>query len=150
MGARKPTGRPSKYTPALADEICERLSAGEPLAQICRDAHMPSVSTVWAWERAHAGLSEAIARARLDGYDAIAADALRIANTPVEGIEVEESDTGTKIKRADMLGHRKLQVETRLKLLAKWDPKRYGDRVALAGDEADPLVIKIVDNWRPK
>ncbi|MNT50547.1 hypothetical protein D3C72_1874720 [compost metagenome] len=34
-----------------------------------------------------------------------------------------------KVKRGDMLGHRKLQIETRLKLLAKWNPKRYGDRM---------------------
>jgi len=31
------------------------------------------------------------------------------------------------VKKVEMLGHRKLQIETRLKLLAKWDPKRYGD-----------------------
>ena len=33
-----------------------------------------------------------------------------------------------KIKREDMLGHRKLQIETRLKLLAKWNPKKWGDK----------------------
>ena len=28
-----------------------------------------------------------------------------------------------------MLGHRKLQIETRLKLLAKWSPKKYGEKI---------------------
>jgi hypothetical protein len=41
----------------------------------------------------------------------------------------------------DMLGHRKLQIETRLKLLAKWNPKKYGDRVQLSGDKENPLQI---------
>lgn len=61
----------------------------------------------------------------------IAAEAMRIADTPVDGVETEEDESGAvvKVKRGDMLGHRKLQIETRLKLLAKWDPKRYGDRV---------------------
>lgn len=134
-------GRPSTYSEDVAAEICERLSKGEPLAQICRDEGMPAVSTVWAWERAHDGLSEAIARARLEGYDAIAAEALRIADTPVEGVETKETADGVEIKRADMLGHRKLQVETRLKLLAKWDPKRYGDRLDLGNADGQPFQI---------
>jgi len=46
-------GRPSKYTQALADEICERLSKGEPLASICRDEKMPEVRTVSDWKTAH-------------------------------------------------------------------------------------------------
>lgn len=28
-----------------------------------------------------------------------------------------------------MLGHRKLQIETRLKLLAVWDPRRFGNKI---------------------
>ncbi|HXD37446.1 MAG TPA: hypothetical protein VN624_12375, partial [Rhodanobacter sp.] len=34
-------------------------------------------------------------------------------------------------RQEDMLGHRKLRIDTRLKLLAKWDPKRYGDKQQL-------------------
>ena len=41
-----------------------------------------------------------------------------------------------------MLGHRKLQIETRLKLLAKWNPKKYGDRVTMAGDAENPMRLQ--------
>ena len=34
----------------------------------------------------------------------------------------------------------KLRVETRLKLLAKWDPRRYGDRLQLANDPEHPIA----------
>jgi hypothetical protein len=50
------------------------------------------------------------------------------------------SATGLTITRQDMLGHRKLLIETRLKLLAKWNPKKYGDRQILAGDKDNPIV----------
>ena len=124
----KPVGRPSLYTPKLAQEICERLCTGEPLAQICRDAHMPERTAVYRWMDAQEGFAQRIAHARMLGYDAIADDALTISNTPMVGVEITIDDTGaTTEKRVDMLGHRKLQIETRLKLLAKWDPKRYGD-----------------------
>ena len=35
----------------------------------------------------------------------------------------------------------KNRVEQRMKLLAKWNPKRYGDRIALAGDKENPIHI---------
>ena len=112
---------------AIVDEICTRLAEGEPLAQICRDLHMPGVTTVWEWCRDDKRISESIAQARAIGFDVIADDCLTIADTPMEGVEVTTDADGVTEKRGDMLGHRKLQIETRLKLLAKWDPKRYGD-----------------------
>lgn len=39
----------SSYTPEVALEICERISAGEPLVSICRDQSMPSYTTVMGW-----------------------------------------------------------------------------------------------------
>ena len=43
------TGRPSGYSEAVADAICERLVVGEALESICRDPAMPSVGTVYNW-----------------------------------------------------------------------------------------------------
>jgi hypothetical protein len=40
--------------------------------------------------------------------------------------------------------NRKLRIETRLKLLAKWDPKRYGERVAVGGAEDMPPIKSAV------
>lgn len=145
---KKKTGRPSKYTPELAAEICERLSNGEPLRQICRDDHMPAWQKIYEWMakddalgEAGTGLSGAIARARDQGYDAIAEECLIIADNPMLGQKQVMTDQGTATTVEDMLGHRKLQIETRLKLLAKWNPKKYGDRVALAGDAENPIKI---------
>jgi hypothetical protein len=118
---------PSTYTPELADEICQRLSKGEPLAEICRDEHMPAVRTVSGWKKLHADFEERFLQARDDGFDAIAAECLRIANSPLEGTTETTKEWGKEVKKGDMLEHRKLQIETRLKLLAKWDPRRYGE-----------------------
>lgn len=135
--------RKSLYTEALAGEIVERISNGEPLKAICRDPHMPSWSVVYTWIRARPEFAEQMEAAREIGADAIAEEALQIADNTQIGEEVEESETGKKVKRGDMLGHRKLQVETRLKLLAKWHPKKYGDRSAmeLTGAGGGPVQI---------
>jgi hypothetical protein len=131
-------GQSSTYTPELAAEICARLSEGEPLRVICRDEHMPAWRTVYDWIRANPEFATRIARARELGYDAIAEEALEIADTPKSGVRTEETEDGYKTVREDMLGHRKLQVETRLKLLAKWSPKKYGDKIDVTSG-GDPV-----------
>jgi len=46
---RRPVGRPSLYTPELADLICERVAEGESLRKICADDDMPHRSNVERW-----------------------------------------------------------------------------------------------------
>lgn len=121
--------RPTSYTPALADEICERLAAGETLRDICRDEHIPSFRSVYRWRESNAEFSARFALAREIGGDVIAEQALAIADTPQVGERDETTHEGFKTVREDMLGHRKLQVETRLKLLAVWFPRKYGQRI---------------------
>jgi len=43
------TGRPSLYTPAIAERILAELSDGRPLERVCRDPGMPSSTTVRQW-----------------------------------------------------------------------------------------------------
>ncbi len=153
--AERPTGRPTIRTQEIVDSILEQIGEGTPLAEVCRQEGMPRLRTVYDWLEKDADLSALFARARKAGYDMIAVDALRIADTPVDGHveEYEEQEVPdpenaektirklvlTKRRREDMLQHRKLQVETRLKLLAKWDGSRYGERVQHANDPDNPL-----------
>lgn len=131
------------FNQATADAICERIAEGEPLREICREPGMPAWRTVYDWKTENADFAARFAHAREVGYDAIAEEALTIADTPLEGVETTTDDKGTSEKRGDMLGHRKLQIETRLKLLAKWSPKKYGDKLALAGDSENPLTVTV-------
>lgn len=128
--AKLPRGRPTSYTEALAKEVCERLSKGEPLAWICRDDHMPAVRTISDWKKAHDAFSADFARARDEGFDAIAASCLEIADDKSGDTRLVGEDD-REVCNTEFVQRAKLRIETRLKLLAKWDPKRYGDRVAL-------------------
>lgn len=153
-------GRPSLYTQELVDLICERLSRGEPLAAICRDAAMPHDNTVRNWMEASKEVSVAIACAREAGEEWLAAECLQIADTPAEGITekwepvvIDNPDdpdlppvTEFRLierKVEDMLGHRKLQIDTRLKLLSKWNPKKYGERLAVDHGVQDNLAERL-------
>ena len=136
--------RTSTYTDAIASEILDRIKTGEPMAAICRDAHMPGVSTFHDWLGERPDLAASYAKAREIGFDAIAADCMAIANSPVEGVKtVTKGDGSVEETRDDMLGHRKLQIETRLKLLAKWDPKRYGEKLDVNATVAGEIRIVV-------
>jgi hypothetical protein len=129
-------GRKSTYNDRDAHEIAARLSVGEPLAQICRDSWMPTDRTVRNWMEANAGFASVIARAREVGFDAIAQ---RTRLTARGKTEADGGDSQGDVQRD------KLIIETDLKLLAKWDPKRYGERVQLAGDADAPIAVTIIE-----
>jgi hypothetical protein len=134
-------GRPSLKTPELCDEIEQRLTKGEPLLQICRDDWMPTARAVYNWMDADAEFSSRIARAREIGFDAIALEALAIADeTSHDTIKRQDGSEGAN---SEWISRSKLRVETRLKLLAKWDPKRYGDSTTIKGDAESPLAVAV-------
>jgi len=121
----------SAYTTKIADEIVAWLSEGKPLTEFCRQKGMPTRQTVGEWRKAHADFDIRFLQARDDGYDAIAH---RLRNT-ARGYGMEKGgDSAGDVQRD------KLIVDTDLKLLAKWDPRRYGDRLQLANDPDMPFV----------
>jgi transposase-like protein len=121
------SGKPLYDRELFVPQICERLAKGEPLTSICRDLGMDR-TTVRNWRREDPEIDRLVQAARDDGYDALADECLEIADTTQEGVELVERGGKKEYHHGDMLGHRKLRIETRLKLLAKWDPKRYGEK----------------------
>lgn len=120
----------SKKTPEIEEEICKRISEGEPLRSICRDDHMPAWRTFYDWVRDDEDLSARIAHARELGYEAIAEDTLGIADDCTNDyMERNGGDTPGYATNGEAIQRSKLRIETRLKLLSKWSPKKYGDRI---------------------
>lgn len=130
----KKRGRKSTYTQAAADEICQRIAEGEPLRAVCRDDHMPAWRTVFDWMAAHDEFAASIARARDLGADAIAESILEIVddgtNDWMEKMGSDGQPIGWQLN-GEHVQRSKLRAEMRLKLLAKWSPKKYGDRMSL-------------------
>lgn len=138
---------PERYGPRyveITDALLRWIEDGRPLQQFCRQEGNPSRSVLYRWLEQDEDFAALFARARDLGADAIAEEALKIADTPVMGETTTTSDKdGTTIRREDMVAHRKLQVWTRLQLLAKWNPKKYGDKLAIGGDGGAPIPLRI-------
>jgi hypothetical protein len=138
--APKKIGRPSKHTPELAAEICHRISTGEPLLQICKDDRMPERRTVYDWLERIDGLSAQFARAREEGCDAMAEQSLAIMDG--EPLAVFD-EAGNKRYDAGSIAWNKNRAEHRLKLLACWNPAKYGSKVAVGGDPGNPVKVEV-------
>jgi hypothetical protein len=138
--AAKKIGRPTKRTPEVVKEICDRLSNGEPLRAICRDSHIPNWDTVYDWMARDEGFALQVAQARENGVEAIAQDTLAMIDAPPQ--LVVDNNGVSRIDPA-YVQWTKLRTEQRMKLLACWSPNRYGNRVQVAGDKENPLQVNI-------
>lgn len=117
---------PRKYDRAkLVPVICERLGDGEPLAVIRRDLGIPP-RTINQWRQDDAEIAAQFDQARDDGWDAIAHRTRATARGKGESTKDVQRD--------------KLIIENDHKLLAKWDPRRYGDKTTISGDPENPIM----------
>lgn len=139
-----PAGRPSEYTPEIAADICERLADGDSLRQICRDLGI-GVPTVFRWLEASEEFRNQYARARDVQADVFADEISRIADDGSnDWMERNAKDNPGWVANGEHLQRSRLRVDTRKWIASKLKPKRYGERLELAGDDKAPLIVKVV------
>jgi hypothetical protein len=106
-------GRPTDYTTAIADKICEGVAVRISLAKICAsDPEMPAPRTVYRWLEQNEEFRHNYVRAREDQADFIAEELIEISDNP----EFEPND-------------KRIMVDTRKWLASKYKPKVYGDKI---------------------
>lgn len=141
----KKTGRPSDYTDALADAICERIIQGESMASICQDEDMPSESMVYRWLGAQQYFRERLAGAREMQADRMAAEILLIAdNGAHDTMTVIKGKTVLELPDTEYMMRSKLRVDARFKLMALLAPKKYGTKqldITTGGDKLTGIQI---------
>ena len=144
MATGKKMGRPPGDSPypnkeKIKEQIVGWLSEGKTLRDFCRQEQMPSFGAIYRWLQDDKDFEERFAHARVIGHDSIAEECATLADT--EPLAVFD-EAGNKRYDPGSIAWRKMQIETRLKLLAKWNPKKYGDRTVVAGDDEAPVVIE--------
>jgi hypothetical protein len=127
--ARVPLGPPSKR-PRRIDrdqikaDVLLGLMGGLPLSIVARRNGV-SERTVENWEGRDEAFADRVAAARSLGWDHLAAECLTISDDRSQDV-ITDAD-GTKHANTANVLSRKLMIDTRLRLLSKWDSGRYGD-----------------------
>jgi len=137
-------GRPSLYTPELAERICAELAKGRTLKSVCRDEGMPVEATVRAWALDKEGSFFArYAKAREIGYLVMADETIDIADDGTNDYMARLGPDGETayVLNGEHVQRSRLRVDTRKWLLSKALPKLYGDRIAVTDPDGGEFKI---------
>lgn len=131
------TAKPERDKDAISQSVIQGMRDGMSAFKACQAAGVPQ-STFNRWVDADAKLAEDYAHAREDLIE-------RMANEVLELSDSEVPETGDGKRDWQAIQQRKLQVDSRKWLLSKLAPKKYGDRLELAGDKENPLQVQTID-----
>lgn len=146
-------GRPSSYTPEVAEEICQQIAhSDQGLERICKQDGMPDPATVYRWLTTHPDFRENYARAREMQGEFLALQIVAIADDGSADVVTRYREDGSEYQAVDQehIQRSRLRVDARKWLAGKLAPKKYGDRLELAGDQENPLVISVAERIRGK
>lgn len=121
------------WTPAFKEYLLEWTGSGRTLSDLARKLGIPYYR-LKLWMQQDAEMAERIKAARAIGVEAMVEQALKTATNPVMTTEtIDQFDGKGKlvnkaIKHFDNVYARKLAVNTRMLLAAKWLPERYGEK----------------------
>ena len=126
---KKPPGRPTTYTEAIAASICAAVAEGMSLRKVCAMEGMPALPTLFRWlaDEQRAEFREQYARAREAQADLLAEQILEIADDGTNDTYVD--DEGNVRLDHDHIARSRLRVDSRKWLAAKMAPKKYGDKI---------------------
>ena len=118
--------KPNINDPDLVAQICARLGAGETCKKVIRALGVEN--EFWLRMQTDEAFQAIIARARIQGQEAMAAETIDIADEATE----------------ETVNSSKLRIWARQWHASKLAPKKYGDRVQqeVTGADGGPLVIK--------
>jgi hypothetical protein len=111
-------GRPSIYTPELADRLCKAIAGGTTLLEVCRQEWAPSHDTIYEWRKSRPEFSDALAHARKQCAGHLAESTVGI----VDAVETDSDYGAARVSKA------REQVGVRRWLAGCLDRDTYGDK----------------------
>jgi len=134
----------------LYNIIIARIEQGESLLSILKDEGMPNRVTFFVWMKETEEKSNNYAKAMESRQEKLFDEILEIAYTPEEGDTIKESMNGIERTTADMLGHRRLKIDSLKWVLSRMNPKKYGDKIQqehsgeIKGNTPSSIVVEII------
>jgi hypothetical protein len=143
-------GRPTLYTPELAERILVKLAEGERLSRICEADDMPSRGLVHRWvvskDDEHKGFREAYLAARAAGAFGYADEIIEISDDSDNDTKtVGSGENEREAQNTEWITRSKLRVDSRKFLMSKFLPEIFGDRVNVAGVAGAPIETKEIN-----
>lgn len=139
-------GRPTLYTPELAQRVCDLVATHTiGLSHICKKyPELPCRDTIYEWRWKHKDFSDKYADAKRQQAELMAEEIADIADDGTSDY-YEDKDGNLKLD-SEHVQRSRLRVDTRKWIACKLLPKVYGESQRRELDVApDSLMSKIID-----
>ena len=135
------------FSEPVAVEICERISSGELLINICADEHLPTVRRVTQWLRESQDFAALYRESINDRLTIFEEEVIKIADDASRDFrDVVRNGRSVRVLDGEAIARAKLRVEVRLKHLKAYKPSIWGETSTLnvksAGDDAADLTTE--------
>lgn len=130
---KKKMGRPTLYTPELADEICDATASSElGLIHLCAaNPHWPDRATIFIWRRKHPDFNDKYTRAKEDQMEVCVEHLQEIMNEPHKYIDEE---SGLQKIDHNMI---RLKMDAIKWQAGKLKPKKFGEAKVVEPNNSD-------------
>lgn len=129
-------GRPSKYTPEVANYICGQIVMGRSLTAICKEEKMPSAVSVHDWFN-----KGDLEPDKYPEYKCFLNSYLRAKETQADTLADEVLEIADACSaNNDSVNKAKMQIDARKWACGKMKPKKYGKDASTANGLADAVV----------
>jgi hypothetical protein len=132
------------YSDELAQEICERISAGELLIDICIELHMPTVRRANQWMRESPEFNTLFKESILDRLSIFEEQVIQIADDMSKDFKtITRNGKQIKVVDAEVIARAKLRVDVRFKHLKAGKPQKWGETTTIVNktDGEDPADL---------
>lgn len=120
------------YSESLAIEICERISSGELLINICLDEHMPTVRRVTQWLRESSEFGALYKDLLSDRLTIFEEEVIKIADDAARDFkDVIRNGRTQRVPDGETIARAKLRVEVRFRHLKAGRPDKWGDSTTI-------------------
>ena len=114
-----------EYSIELGNHICQRITEGESLRQICSSDTMPSRMSVTRWLTDYPDFARLYDAAREEAAEAFACDIIELADAECPTDDYGRLDSG-------FVQRQRLRVDARKWVASKLKPKVWGDKIDIA------------------
>ncbi len=115
-----------KRSLAIEDAIIDGISRGITMKELCRDLKI-AYATVYTWMEDEA-FATRMARARALGFDALVDEMIEIADDSRNDwmVRKDAKADAPPMRNPESVARSRLRIETRMRILSRWYPSRFG------------------------
>jgi hypothetical protein len=131
------------YGEPFASEICERISCGELLLDICEDEHMPTMRRCNQWLKEHSDFAALYKDSINDRLNIFEEQVIKIADDMNNDFKtVTKNGRERRVVDPDVIMRAKLRIEVRFKHLNALRPSIWGEQSTLITKSGDNLDLE--------